>query len=186
MSTGTPGNVTLGPGWLYMAPLGTTEPTSATAALPSAWLDLGYTEDGHDITVGRTNDKILVAETTWPVRVLNTELDFRIKSRLAEPTARNLVAALGNGAAGSNTATSVEPSTTLTGIMLVHDSNASGDLATNRRIVMREVYPVGDLTIPLKKAPNKTTLDVEFQAVLPSGQTSPVAFLKPAGTSVAV
>lgn len=186
MSTGTPSNVTLGPGWLYMAPLGTSEPTDSTSALPSAWLDLGYTEDGSDMTIGRTNDKVMVAETNFPVKVINSEQSVRLKARLAEPTLRNLTAALGQGAAGSNTATSIELSETLTGIMLIHDSNPSGSLTTNRRKIFRECYPIGDLSSGFKKGNNKTTLDVEFEAVLPSGQTSPIKFHKPTGTPAAL
>lgn len=182
---GSPSDITLGPGWLFMAPLGTTEPSDSTTALPSAWISLGYTEDGHDLTIGRTNDEIKVAESAYPVKVVNSEMNVKLKTRLAEPTLRNLTLALGNGAAGSNSATSLELSTTLTGVMLVHDSHY-GTLTTNRRKVFREVYPIGDLSTMMKKSPNKTTFDVELAAVLPDGQTSPIKFLKPAGTSVVI
>jgi len=186
MSTGTPGNITMGAGWLYMAPLGTSEPSDSTTALPSAWISLGYTEDGSDLTIGRTNTKVMVAETTFPVKVVNEEQSVRVKARLAEPTLANLTAALGQGAGGSNSGTSLELAESLTGIMLIHDSNKSTALTTNRRKIFREVYPVGDLASAFKKAPNKTTLDVEFEAVLPDGQTSPIKFYKPAGTSAAL
>jgi hypothetical protein len=184
--SGTASNIVIGAGWLYMAPLGTSEPTDSTTALPSAWIAIGYTEDGHDMTVGRTNDDIEVAEVNFPVLVVNSKTNVKLKFRMAEPTARNLVAALGNGAGGSNTATSLEIDTALTGIMLVHESNAAGSLTTNRRKIFRECYPSGDLTTGFKKSPGKTLLDVEFSAVLPDGETSPVKFYKPAGTNAAL
>lgn len=184
---GTAANVILGPGRLYMAPLGTTEPTSASATLPSAnWIALGYTEDGTDLTIERTNDKIMVAEELYPVRVVNSETMVQLKTRLAEPTLANLNAALGGGSAGVNSASSLEIPVGLTGIMLVHDSEESPTSATNRRIVFREVYPAGSVAINFKKSPDKTLIDVTWDCVLPSGQTSPLIFLKLAGTSVVV
>lgn len=184
--SGTAANITIGAGWLYMAPLGTSEPADSTTALPSAWIALGYTEDGSDTTISRTNEEIEVAEVNFPVRVINSKTGVKIKFKMAEPTLRNLKAALGNGTAGSNTATELEIDTALTGIMLVHDSNASSSLTTNRRKLFRECYPTGDLVTGFKKAPAKTLLDTEFTAVLPDGQTSPIKFLKPAGTAAAL
>lgn len=184
---GTNANVILGPGRIYMAALGTAEPASASATLPSAnWIALGYTEDGTDMTIERTNDKIMVAEELYPVRVVNSETTVQLKTRLAEPTLANLNAALGGGSAGSNTATSLQIPTSLTGIMLIHDSEESPISATNRRILFREVYPTGAIAINFKKSPDKTLLDVTWDCVLPSSQTSPILFLKPSTTSVAV
>lgn len=180
---GTAANVTLGAGWLYMAPLGTTEPADSVTALPSAWIALGYTEDGSELTFEQTNDKIMVAETNYPVRVVNSASSVKVKTAMAEPTLRNMKAALGGGTGGLNTALSLEMPTDLTGIMLVHDSH-EGTLTTNRRKVLRECYPTGSVSSPFKKAPNKTVINVEFEAVLPSGQTSPIILLKPTGTSV--
>lgn len=184
--SGTPDNVIIGPGWLYMAPLATSEPADSTTALPSAWISLGYTEDGTDMVVSNKNDQIMVAETKYPIRVVNSESVVKLRVKLAEPTLRNLKAAFGGGTAGSNTATSMELPTDLTGIMLVHDSHPSTSLTENRRKVFRECYPSSDVSVAFKKSPNKTTVDVEFMAVLPENQTSPAIFLKPAGVSVAV
>lgn len=184
---GTAANVIIGPGRLYMAPLGTSEPTSASATLPSAnWIAIGYTEDGTDMTIDRTNDEIMVAEEMYAIRIVNSATKISLKTVLAEPTLRNLNAALGGGSGGSNTATSLDIPATLTGIMLVHDSEESPTSATNRRILFRECYPTGAVSMPFKKSPNKTTIDVEWMAVLPSGQTSPITFLKPSATSVVV
>jgi hypothetical protein len=80
----------------------------------------------------------------------------------------------------------MEMPTDLTGIMLVHDSHPAGSLTDNRRKVFRECYPSSDVTTVFKKSPNKTTIDVEFMAVLPEGQTSPAKFMKPAALNVAV
>ena len=55
MPNGTVENVHLGVGWLYVAPIGTTEPTTASAALDAAFDPIGYTEDGSQFTTQVTS-----------------------------------------------------------------------------------------------------------------------------------
>ena len=69
---GTPGNVKLGAGRLYYAPLGTTEPTNCSTALPSAWIAVGYTENGTSIDTAITSEDIEVAEELDPIDNVNT------------------------------------------------------------------------------------------------------------------
>ena len=64
---GTPSNVDLGPGRLYVAPLGTAEPVNCSAALPSAWIPIGYTEDGTEFQFGVTREAVEVAEEVDPI-----------------------------------------------------------------------------------------------------------------------
>src|SRR5215471_21291101 len=61
----TPGRdattIDVGPGLLYIAPLGTAEPPDPTdASWPAAWIELGYTDDGSEFKVEPTVDDINV------------------------------------------------------------------------------------------------------------------------------
>jgi len=173
---GTTTNVQLGPGRLYLAPIGTTEPVSASAALPSAWLAVGYTEDGTTFTVSLTNEEIEVAEEIDAILTVNTKRTSELKLNLAEFTKRNYAAALGSGLL-TNDAVAYEPPVpgTEQKIMIVWDSNEDPTVAQgspaqgNRRWVFRQCNPTGDLEIHRQKAPNKALIPVTFKVEKPSG-----------------
>src|SRR3954447_23026957 len=63
----------IGPGYIYTAPLGTTEPTSSvtgsvfTDAWPAGWVAVGYTDDGHVFTYESTTDAAEAAESFDPL-----------------------------------------------------------------------------------------------------------------------
>lgn len=172
---GTAANIHLGPGRLYYAPLGTSEPTSCSAALPSAWLAAGYTEDGTSVETEISTEMIEVAEELEPIRVVQTSRRTRVSLQMAEMAVSRLALAMGAGATRTDTAVAFEfpAPDAIVGVMLVWDSMDTPD-ATNRRWVFREVYPSGNISISRKKAPAKATMPVTFVAVQPSGQTSPV------------
>lgn len=172
---GTSANVHLGPGRLYYAPLGTAEPTSCSAVMPSAWKVVGYTEDGTTIETEVTSEPIEVAEELEPIRWVQTSRRTRLSLAMAEMAVSRLALAMGAGATRTDSAVIFEFPTPdqIVGVMLVWDSMDTPD-ATNRRWLVREAYPSGTISISRKKAPNKATLPVTFQAAMPSGQTSPV------------
>lgn len=178
---GNPQNVKLGPGRLYFAPLGTTEPTVGSAVLPSAWTPLGYTENGSEFGFALTNEDVEVAEELDPIDAVNTKRALTLTVEAAEATKRNLQVLTGGGAAALNDGTPFEPPTpgTEVGVMLVWDSSdtagASGDIL-NRRVLMRKAVPSGNINIARRKAPAKTTLPAVLKLVKPDANNGPIKF----------
>jgi Ca2+-binding RTX toxin-like protein len=166
---GNSDHVELGPGRLWVAPLGTTEPTSASAALPSAWVAIGYTEDGSAYAADITSEPVEVAEELDPVKYENTRRLNRLTFQMAEATARNLVLALGGGAGQANDGSSVEPPTpgAEVAVMIVWDSEETAG-ADNVRWIYRQAKPSGTIEIAHRKAPGKTLIPVTFNLEKPA------------------
>lgn len=172
---GTPGNVVLGPGRLYYAPLGTTEPTSCSAALPSAWKVIGYTDAGSTIETEITSEAVEVAEELDPIRFVQTRRASRITFAMAEATVARLALAVGGGAARADDAASFEfpAPDSIVSIMMVWDKLDTPS-ALSPRWILRQCSPSGTIAAARQKAPNKSTIPVTFNLELPTGQTSPV------------
>lgn len=165
---GTPANIKLGPGRLYYAPLGTTEPASCSAALPSAWKSIGYTENGTEIAITVTAEDIDVAEELESVDNVQTKRTVVVNVEMAESTKRRLLLAVGAGAAPSDDAATFElpDPTAVVGVMLVWDAMDTPD-ATNRRWLFRSAKPSGTITTVRRKAPAKSTITASFTCVKP-------------------
>lgn len=168
---GTSSNVTLGPGRLYVAPIGTAEPTSASAAMPSAWRAIGYTDQGTAFTTETTSEPVEVAEELDPVRYVNTRRLSAVAFAMAETTRANLALALNDGADADNDGTAYEPpdSGDEVRIMIVWDSDETPG-ADNRRWIFRQAYQSGQVEIARRKAPAKSLLAVNFRLEKPDGE----------------
>lgn len=166
---GNADHVELGPGRLWVAPLGTTEPTSASAALPSAWVAIGYTEDGSAYAADITSEPVEVAEELDPIKYENTRRLNRLTFQMAETTARNLVLALGGGASQANDGSSVEPPDpgSEVAVMIVWDSEENAG-ASNVRWLYRQAKPSGTIEIGHRKAPAKSLIPVTFNLEKPA------------------
>lgn len=167
---GTPGNVKLGPGRLSYAPLGTAEPTSASAALPSAWQSVGYTESGSTFAIAMSAEDILVAEELDPVANIITGRTQKLTFEMAESTKRRLLLATGGGAGFADDGTPFElpDASSLLNVMFVWDSDLAATPTTaNARWLMRSATPSGTITRNNNKAPAKRTFAVEFSCVKP-------------------
>lgn len=164
---GTPSNVKLGPGLLYVAAIGTTEPTTGSGALPSAWTAIGYTEEGTAIGVEQTFSDVEVAEELDPVKTVQTGRMTSVKFDMAELTAANLKRALNGGtiSAPSMGFVTFEPADlgSETRIMLIWASDDHEELWLFRRVLQ-----VGNIEIPRRKAPAKAKIPVEFKCEIPS------------------
>lgn len=169
---GTPGNVHLGAGRLWVAPIGTTEPVNASSALPSAWRAVGYTEDGTTVTLDMTNEEIEVAEEYEPILYVMTKRTTMVSVQMAEATKANLALALGLGAAVANDSAYVEPPIpgAEIGFMLVWDSQetAAGN-ADNKRWIFRQCKIAGSVEMSTNKAPAKKLIPVEINVEKPTG-----------------
>jgi hypothetical protein len=173
---GTPANVTLGPGRLYYAPLGTAEPVSASATLPAAWKAIGYTEEGSSVSTTITAEDIFVAEELDPVRRSKTQRTTSLSLAMAEPTVSRLALAVGADPTVTDDGTAYEfpDASADPGFMLVWDSAELPTDPLNRRWVFRQCSTSGTIEIARRKAPTKTTIPVTFDAVKPAAGGSPV------------
>lgn len=176
---GDPALIEIGPGRLWYAPLGTAEPTSASAAMPSAWQAIGYTENGTEVAIEQTVDEVNVAEELDPVAYVNSKRVTQVTLAMAEPTRKRLAVVLGLGAGYTDSAASLEPPDpgTEVGVMLVWDSqeNAAAN-ANNIRWVFRAAKPSGTATIARMKSPAKSTLPVVFMVTKPTGAKSFIVY----------
>lgn len=170
---GTPANVTLGPGRLYYAPIGTTEPVNCSSALPSAWKVVGYTEEGTEVSTELNVENIEVAEELEPIDQMLTSRTTTVTFTMVEATASRLALAMGAGAGRADDAASFEFPDTLTAVMLVWDSMDTVD-ATNRRWLFRQAKPQGTVAMARRKAPEKTGVAVTMACAKPSSTTAAV------------
>lgn len=159
---GTPANIVIGPGRLYYAALGTSEPTDCSTALPSAWKVVGYTEAGTTVNIEITVEGIYVAEELEPVALQNTKRAVSIDVEMAEATRANLGLLLGVSAPANSVAVLNPPVTgTEVAYMYVWDKLDTPD-ATNTRWVFRSAKPSGTIPLKRQKAPAKTTFSVKL------------------------
>jgi hypothetical protein len=87
--------VIAGPGLVYIAPVGTTQPTLTTPLVwPSGWFTVGYTDAGVDLVYTPTIKEIYVDEEAAPVLDILEKEKFVIQAHLAEVSLTNLNAAI--------------------------------------------------------------------------------------------
>lgn len=172
MATGTltTTNVDMGPGYLYVAAIGTTEPADCSTALPSAWYTVGYTESGSAFSNEITTEDIEVAEELEPIDVRETKRLVTVEWETAEVTRRNLALAMNAGAGAPNSAASIEPPALGSSVyvMLAWDSMLTPD-ATNIRRLFRRCKNTSNIQIQNRKAPQKALIPMTFRCVKPTG-----------------
>jgi hypothetical protein len=167
-----PRAVRVGPGWLYIAPVGATEPTDLSGELGetgtpnlAAWVPLGYTDEGSTFTFNQTFENVEVEEEYDPVEVLQTAREINISFASAQLTAANLKTAFNGGTI-----------TTASGIVTFEPPEA-GDYtpvalaweATDglERWLFRRCIQVGTVEISRRRAPNKAVIPTQFRATKP-------------------
>lgn len=161
---GTSSNVLLGPGLLYVAPIGTAEPASATATRDAAYRAVGYTESGTTVRFEITTEDIPVAEEFDPVAIETTGRATSVAFSMAEATRQNLALALNVGANAANTGTlePPDPGTELR-IMLMLETDEGA------RWLFRRCLQSGTIEMQRNKAPQKALLPVTFKLEKPTG-----------------
>lgn len=165
---GDPLAVRVGPGTLYTAPLGSTEPTDLATAWDAAWIELGYTDQGSTFTFNQTFEDVTVEEELDPLKTMQTARQVLIAFALAELTATNMQRALNGGTITSGTGiVTFEPPTVGEATELMLGWEADDAL---ERWVFRQCTQVGSLELPRRKAPNKAILGgAQWRAVKPAG-----------------
>lgn len=163
MTTGTASEVRTGPGTLYVAALGTTEPASATASL-SSWRDVGYTADGIRFRRTVNTSPVMVDQEFEAVSHATDSVESSIATNLAQINRTNLALALGVGAAEAATGT-LEPPTPgqELRVMVLHQTD-DGALW-----LFRKCFQVGTIEIASQKGANKRVIPVEFRIEKPDG-----------------
>lgn len=171
MARGTPAALALGVGYIYIADLGTTEPTdlaTAWTAVSANWKSLGYTKEGSEFKYSLATDTVEVAEELDPVSTQTTGRTSTLTFALAEMTATNLMRAL-NATTASITAgagiATFEPPDLGTEVrrMLGFESEDHQE-----RWVFRQCFQTGDTTITRRKGKDNATISVEFTLEKPA------------------
>lgn len=174
---GIPGSVKLGPGriWVTNYVGGGADPTTNSAALPSAWLPVGYTEAGSAFQSNTTSESVFVAEELDEILRVSTQRTNQIVFEMAEATVDKLSIALNAGTEDDpESVTSFEPPDLGAElyVKLVWDSDETAS-AANRRWLFRKVSQVGNLEIARRKAPTKTLIPVTFAILRPDNGDKP-------------
>jgi IPT/TIG domain len=161
--------VDIGPGLLYLAPIGTSEPTSPDPTTwGTSWVEMGYTDNGSTFKTAPTLDDVSVAEELDPVLTIVTALKSTLAMDLAQITAFNLGIAFGGGTITTPSGlVTFEPPLTGKGLLPVMLGwiASAGDEA----IVWRKCQPNQSLNLQRQKGNNKALINVEFTVLALSG-----------------
>lgn len=163
--------VRLGPGVLKVAPLGTAIPTDLATAWNVAWVDLGYTEEGHAVRMTTNVEPVPVAEELDPISYEPTGREMSVAFAAAQMTALNLSYALNGGTITSGTGiVTFEPPDPgdITRVMLGWESTDALE-----RWVFKRCISTGDIEIARRKAPDKSTVPMEFMLEMVAGGGAP-------------
>lgn len=168
---GTPTNVRVGPGTLYVAPVGTTAPALLTGDWDAAWVKVGYTDEGSTFGFDQTFEDVMVAEEYDAIDTIQTQRAITVTFDAAELTATNLQRALNGGTI-----------TTGTGIVTFEPPEAGSvtrlaigweaDDAKERWVFFRCVQQ-GSVDIARQKAPDKATVPMAFRVTVPDAGGAP-------------
>lgn len=158
------------PGKLFVAPLGTPEPTTTTAVWGAGWVPLGYTDEGSSFNYEISTDNVEVAEELDVVARVTTGRDASVEFALAEITKRNLDMAFNGGVVlgtGTDNWTFEPPDLGAEArVMLGWDAMpvvASNDL----RVIFRQCLQGGSIGLENRKGATKSTISVNFMLEKP-------------------
>ncbi|MBP2323353.1 hypothetical protein JOF56_003738 [Kibdelosporangium banguiense] len=166
-SPGNAGALSLGPGRLYYAPLGTALPTDLGTTLDAAFKPIGYTEEGSEFSYELSSDPVEVAESLDPVFYRTTGRNGTVTFAMAENTVRNLTLAFNGGtvtrtAGGNVSYEPPEPGTEVRRV-LVFDSEDREE-----RWVFPQVFQGGSVSMARRKGADKVTIPAEFRLEKPA------------------
>lgn len=170
MPRGTPSNVRVGPGILYIAPIGSTEPTDLDTPWDNDFTQIGYTNEGSNFVFDQTFEDVVVAEELDPILVLQTARNISINFQSAELTAVNMQRALNGGSiqTAAGVVTFTPPGVgEVTYVMLGWEAEDGLE-----RWVFRKCIQAGSVDIPRRRAPDKAVLPMSFRALKPDSATS--------------
>lgn len=175
-TTATP-NINVGAGYLFWAPIGSSEPTHTAAdsvftdAWPVAWINLGATEEGSAFSTETTVETIDVAELFDPVAYKTTARASSISFALADITLSNLKRVLNGGTlatVGGAGATLVSSYTPVTPGSEVRSMIGWESLDNSLRLICYQCFQGGNTEMAFRKAPDNTSYPATFNLEVPS------------------
>lgn len=168
----------LGPGFLFTAPLGSTEPADLATAWPAVWLPLGYTDDGSELAYALSTDIVEVAEELDALFTQVTARNISVTFASAEPTARNMQAAM-NGGVITNSAGSpfviLEPPDLGTEVRVMLGFQTEDG---KRREIYRQCFQRGNITTGRKKGTAKGLIPMEWAVEKPATGERPFRWIQ--------
>jgi hypothetical protein len=158
------------PGKLYIAAVGSAEPTTTTAAWGTDWYPMGYTDEGSTFNYSISTDNVEVAEELDVLARVTTGRDASVEFALAEITKRNLNIAFNGGIVlGDGLAWTFEPPDLGNEQRVAIGWDASPNVATNDlRIIFRQCLQGGSLGLENRKGATKSTIAMQFQLEKPT------------------
>jgi hypothetical protein len=171
------------PGFLWIAPIGTTAPTNTVTAgkfsdaVAAAWLPLGATTEGSTFAYASTVEAVRVAEFFDPIKYYTTERNGSIAFNLANYTLSNYRRALNGGVAALvptggagvelTTLEPPDPGTEVRAQILWESTD------NTLRLLCRQVIQGGEVSSAFQKAPSLAAIPCTFQMEVPAGGTKP-------------
>ena len=166
---GNPNQISLGPGLLKVAPLGSAEPTDLVSSWPAAFADIGYTHEGNEFSYQLNTAPVEVAEELDPLFVVPTGRVIQVKFIAAQITAKNLQRAYNGGVitTGSGYVYFDPPGA---GVVTRYMFGWQSD-DNQERWIFRQCLNGGTSTTPRKKGADKAGIGYELNLEKPaSGQ----------------
>lgn len=175
-TTATP-NILTDPGYLFWAPLGSTEPTNTVAgskftdAWPVAWVSLGATDEGSTFTYEIETENVEVAEFFDPVKIATTGRSGNIAFALADWSLTKLKYVLNGGTltvlsgTGATTLSSYTPPAPGAEVRAMIGWES---LDASVRLVCYQTINSGSVEMAFQKAPNKATMPCTFALEVPA------------------
>jgi hypothetical protein len=169
-------NLLVDPGWLFIAPLATAEPThAATASVfsdawPGAWLPLGATQEGSTLQYETEVEAMSVAELFDPVKYATVSRSGNLAFALANWTLTNLKRALNGGTittTGSG-ATSVNSLALPTPGQEVRTMLGWESADSTVRLIIYQALSSGTIESAFQKAPDFAVIPCTFNFELPA------------------
>lgn len=170
-SRGTPANLSLGPGYVYIADLGTTEPTDLVTAWPTVsanWVLIGYTDAGSEFHYTLNTSPVDVAEELDTISNAPTGRTATVNFVMAEITGTNLKRAF--NAPGSSLVAG-------TGIVTFQPPDLGTEVRRmlgfesedhTERWIFRQCFNGGDVAIQRQKGATKASITNAFSLEKPA------------------
>lgn len=176
-------NLLADPGFLWIAPIGTADPTPTVTAgvfsdtIPAAWLALGATTEGSEFTYGMGVEPVRAAEFPDPITYFDGEREGNIAFALMNWTLTNVRRALNGGiaaivpagVAGSELA-ELEPPAVGTRVRSMILWQSTDDTV---RLVLRQVFNGSELTLGARRSPDVASIPFQFQLETPATGVKP-------------
>lgn len=173
----------VGPGFLWIAPIGTTEPTPTAAAskftdtIPVAWIPLGATTEGSTFSYSTNVEPVNVAEFFDPISYYTTERSGTLAFTMANWTLSNVRRAMNGGVAaltptgtGGAEITSFEPPTPGTEVRSMLLWQSDDDTV---RLLVRKAISGGEVSMQFQKAPNLAGIPTTWNMEIPTSTSVP-------------